>query len=120
MHYPAVSSASKGRQLPDAALGAAEPAVGAGSAGAVARGGPGADQVVVALEVRLEREPALLAVLERDRADEVAHGDDAIVVGGLEGGRQRAVADGAARELELRGQEVDVEVVGERRLLGQQ
>ena len=79
-----------------------------------------ADQLVEALEVGLEREPALLAVLQRDRADEVAHPDHAVVVGGLEGGRERAVADPAAGELELRGEEVDVEVVAERRLRRQQ
>src|SRR3954453_819678 len=79
-----------------------------------------ADQLVEVLEVGLEREPALLAVLERDRAHEVAHLDDAVVVGGLEGGRQRAVADRAARELELGGEEVDVDVLGERRLDRQQ
>ena len=39
---------------------------------------------------------------ERDRAHEVAHRDRAAVVGGLERGGQRAVADRAARELELR------------------
>jgi hypothetical protein len=51
---------------------------------------------VEALEVRFERQPALLAVLLSDRAHEVLHRDRAVVVGGLEGRGQRAVADRAA------------------------
>src|SRR6185436_18725797 len=73
------------------------------------------DQLVEVLEVGLERQPALLAVLLRDRADEVAHLDHVAVVGGLEGGGERAVLDRAAGELEVRGEELQVDVVRERR-----
>src|ERR671913_286304 len=63
------------------------------------------DQLVEVLEVGLEREPALLAVLLRDGADEVAHLDHVAVVGGLEGGGERAVLDRAAREPVVRGED---------------
>ena len=69
-----------------------------------------AHELVEALEVGLEREAALLAVLLRDRADEVAHLDLGVLVGGLERGGQRAVADRAAGQLELGGEEVEVDV----------
>ena len=72
------------------------------------------------LEVGLQRQPALLAELLRDRPDQVAHRDRAPLVGGLERGRQRAVADRAAGELELGREELEVDVGVERRLLGQQ
>src|SRR3954447_5874152 len=78
--------------------------------------GADADHVVEALEVGLEPETAVLAVFLRHGADEVAHGDRPVRVGGLERGRQRAVADRAARELELLTQEVEVDVVGQRSL----
>ena len=66
------------------------------------------------LEVGLEREAPLLAVLLRDRPHEVPHLDLRPLVGRRERGRQRAVADRAARQLELVGEEVEVDVVGDR------
>ena len=77
-----------------------------------------AHELVEALEVGLQREAALLRVLLRDRADEVAHLDRGVLVGGLERGGERAVADRAARQLELRGEEVEVDVLGDRRGVG--
>ena len=49
---------------------------------------PRPDQLVEVLEVGLERQPALLAELLRDRPDQVAHRDRALLVGGLERRRQ--------------------------------
>ena len=49
---------------------------------------PRPDQLVEVLEVGLQRQPALLAELLRDRPDEVAHRDRALLVGGLERRRQ--------------------------------
>src|SRR5215208_4258269 len=64
------------------------------------------DELVEALEVRLQREASLLRVLLGHRADEMAHLDLRVLVGGLEGGGERAVADRAAGQLELPGEEV--------------
>ena len=54
------------------------------------------DDLVEHPEVGLEREAALLAVLVRDGADEVLHGDRGVLVGGLEGGG-RASSCGSRR-----------------------
>src|SRR5439155_22229079 len=111
------------RALPGDAAGA-RPLAARGRRGAVRRvdaalapRGADLDHLVEALEVGLEREAALLAVFLGDGADQVAHPDRPVVVGGLEGGGQRAVADRAAGELELPGQEVEVDVLGDRRLV---
>ena len=80
----------------------------------------GPDQLVEVLEVRLQGQPPLLAELLGDGPDQVAHRDRALLVGGLERRGQRAVADRAAGELELGREELEVDVVVERRLLRQQ
>src|SRR4051794_11145569 len=75
-----------------------------------------AHEIVEALEVGLERQAALLAVFLGDRPHEVAHPDIGVLVGSAEGGGERAVADRPARELELRREETEVDVIGNRRL----
>src|SRR4051794_20653034 len=71
-----------------------------------------ADQFVELFEVRLGREPPLLGVLLRHRSHQLPHRDLAVLIGGTERCRQRAVANRAAGELELRSEEVEVDVVG--------
>src|SRR5438034_3175844 len=78
------------------------------------------DQLMEALEVGLQRQSSLLAVLLRDGPDQMMHVDRGVLVGRLERGRKRAVADRPTRELELRGQEVEVDVVRLRRLARKQ
>src|SRR5689334_5045861 len=70
-------------------------------------------QVVVVLEIIRRDEFAELLVLAAGGPHQVFHADGCVVGGGQEGGGQGDVADVAAGEFELAGQEREVDVGGE-------
>src|SRR5215210_1386625 len=80
----------------------------------------GPNQLMEAVEIGFERQPTELPVLEGDPADQVAHRDASSVLRREERCGEGDVTDRAAGQLELPGEEGNVDVRVERRRVGQE